>query len=280
MKAESGTKIAAKSDLFNIESYGVQIGIELGPGIRRSTIKKRLKFLLPNGFEEIKNAATEYNFLLTKNADETYNASENGKVFIAGVSESFMLEQFERRVRLTVAEFAVGKVFLHAGVVGWNERAIVFPGDSFHGKTTLVAELVKKGAVYYSDEYAVLGEDGMVYPFPKMLSMRGIIDDFRQIDIPVEKFGGIAGNKPIPIGMMLFTRFQAKARWQPRNLSHGQAMMEVITHTLPIRNKPEFTLKVLNNAINRAIITKTKRGDAARTAELIIGFFEKQKLKS
>jgi hypothetical protein len=261
----------------------VQIGIEIGENIRPAMIKKRLKFVLPNGFEEIKNAAPTHNFHrfnLTKNADGTYNASENGKEFIARVSESFMLEQFERRVRLTVAEFAVGKVFLHAGVVGWNERAIVFPADSFHGKTTLVAELVKRGAIYYSDEYAVLDEDGLVYPFPKMLSMRGIIDDVRQIDIPVEEFGGTAGNKAIPIGMMLFTRFQAKARWQPKSLSQGQAMMEVIVHTLPIRNKPEFTLKVLNNVMNRAIITKTKRGDAARTAELIIGFFEKQKLKS
>jgi hypothetical protein len=98
-----------------------------------------------------------------------------------------MFEHFERRVRLTVAEFAIGKVFLHAGVVAWNNRALIIPAKSFQGKTTLVAELVKKGAVYYSDEYAVLDEDGLVHPFPKKLSMRGIIDDYQQIDVPVEK---------------------------------------------------------------------------------------------
>jgi hypothetical protein len=217
---------------------------------------------------------------LTKNDDGTYTVSEDGGKLIGRAPEALAFEQFGRQVRLAVAEFAVGKVFLHAGVVAWNDRAIIIPGSSFHGKTTLVAELVKKGAIYYSDEYAVLDENGLVHPFPKMLSMRGIIDDFQQLDIPVEKFGGTAGNKAISVGMILITQFQANGRWLPKSLSPGQGMMEVIAHTFPIRNKPEFTLKVLNNVMNRAIITKTKRGDAARTAELLIGFFEKQQLKS
>jgi hypothetical protein len=57
MKAEWGTEIAAKSNLFYIESYGVQIGIEIGEGIRRSMIKKHLRFILANGYTEIKNAS-------------------------------------------------------------------------------------------------------------------------------------------------------------------------------------------------------------------------------
>src|SRR5215213_192989 len=51
------------------------------------------------------------------------------------------------------AEAARRKVFVHAGVVGWQGRAVVIPGRCFTGKTTLVAELVRAGATYYSDEY-------------------------------------------------------------------------------------------------------------------------------
>ncbi|HEX8638161.1 MAG TPA: hypothetical protein VF692_08870 [Pyrinomonadaceae bacterium] len=280
MKAKLRAEPSRKSDFFCIESYGVQIGFEIGEGISRSMIKKRLKLVLPNGFKEIKESSPAHYFRLSKNADQTFDAGENDQEIIGKVPEGLMFEQLERRVRMAVAEYAVDKVFLHAGVVGWNGRAIVIPAKSFHGKTTLVAELVKKGAVYYSDEYAVLDEDGLVHPFPKMLSMRGIIDDHQQVDVRVEKLGGVAGDKAIPVGMILFTQFQAKARWLPRALSPGRGLLEIIAHTLPIRNKPEFTLKVLNNVMNRAIITKTKRGDAARTAELIIGFIEKQKLKS
>jgi hypothetical protein len=57
-------------------------------------------------------------------------------------------------------------------------------------------------------------------------------------------------------------------------MTRGRAVMELIAHALPIRNKPEFTLKVLNNMMNRAIITKTKRGDAALTAELLMVFLK------
>lgn len=280
MQAKLRAEPSGKSGFFYIESYGVQIGFEIGEGISRAMIKKRLKLVLPNGFKEIKKASPTHSFRLTKNAEQTFNVVEDGKEIIGRVPETVMLEQFQRRVRMAVAEYAVDKVFLHAGVVGWKGRAIVIPAKSFHGKTTLVAELVKKGAVYYSDEYAVLDENGLVHPFPKMLSMRGIIDDIQQLDVPVEKLGGIAADEAIPVGMVLITQFQADARWLPRRLSPGRGLLETIAHTLPIRNKPEFTLKVLNNVMNRAIITKTKRGDAARTAELIIGFIEKQKLKS
>ena len=64
-----------------------------------------------------------------------------------------------------VANYAPDRVFVHAGVVAWRGRALVLPGTSFAGKTTLVAELVRAGAIYYSDEYAVLDEQGRVHPY-------------------------------------------------------------------------------------------------------------------
>ena len=45
-----------------------------------------------------------------------------------------------------VAEHAPDHLFVHAGVVGWNGRAIVMPGASFAGKTTLVQAWLEAGA--------------------------------------------------------------------------------------------------------------------------------------
>src|SRR5207237_2668254 len=114
----------------------------------------------------------------------------DGEKSTAGESEENFFNFFSSRLRLTVAEFAKSRVFIHAGVVGWKGKAIVIPGKSFHGKTTLTAELVKRGALYYSDEYAVLSEEGMVYPFPKTLSMRGFTDKYKQVESSVREFGG------------------------------------------------------------------------------------------
>src|SRR4051812_15498788 len=52
-----------------------------------------------------------------------------------------------------VAERAPDHLFVHAGVVGWEGRAIVMPGASFAGKTTLVQAWLEAGATYYSDEF-------------------------------------------------------------------------------------------------------------------------------
>jgi hypothetical protein len=44
----------------------------------------------------------------------------------------------------------------------------------------------------------VLDKDGFVHPFPKKLSMRGIIDDYKQLDLSAESFGATVGLEPIP----------------------------------------------------------------------------------
>ncbi len=263
---------------LKFQSYGVKIGVRTDIPAHLESVRNQLRKVFPNGIEELDGEPVEYQFYIKSIDDETAGFYKNEELlFETAVCESFF-EMVESQIRLTVAEFAVGKVFLHAGVVGWNNRAIIIPATSFSGKTTLVAELVKQGALYYSDEYAVLDADGNVEPFPKWLSMRGIIDDFRQLDCSVESIGGVAGTKPIPVGMILYARFDKNKlnprRWQPRKLSDGQAMMEILPHTMPIRNKPKFTLDVLNKMIARAIIVRTVRGDAKEFANILIKYFE------
>ena len=82
------------------------------------------------------------------------------------------IDALESDVQLFVAETAPHRVFVHAGVVAFGDKAIVIPGRSFAGKTSLVAALVKAGAIYYSDEYAVLDERGRVHKYTRRLGIR------------------------------------------------------------------------------------------------------------
>jgi len=50
--------------------------------------------------------------------------------------------------------------------------------------------------------------------------------------------------------------------------------MELLSHTISIRYNPKFSLKVLNKTVNRAIIVKTKRGEAKKFAVKLLSFFE------
>ena len=97
--------------------------------------------------------------------------AESRRARTADLAHAFAV--LESEIRQSVAAGAERRTFVHAGVVGWRGRAIVVPGRSRSGKTTLVAELVKAGALYLSDEFAVLDGRGRVHPFAKPLSIRG-----------------------------------------------------------------------------------------------------------
>jgi len=271
-------RVAPLKKIF-VESCGVKIEIASNVISAFADIKNRLSKTLPNGFRSIDSGAQEHSFFITvKNS--VFQLWKNDELIADSTTLEVILEILERHIRIAVAEFALGKVFLHAGVVAIDGKAIVMPAQSFQGKTTLVAEMVKKGAIYYSDEYAILDESGFVHPFPKKLSMRGIMNDYVQTDLSIEELGGVAGVKPIPVALVLITQYDKNAQWKPKTLSNGQGILEILPHAFPIRNKPEFTLSVLNKLAERSIITKTKRAEAEGTARLLVSFFEKQVLGS
>jgi len=185
-----------------------------------------------------------------------------------------ILEAFEVRVKMYVAEMARRRVFVHAAVVGWQGKAIIIPGRSMSGKTSLAAELVRAGADYYSDEYAVLDTRGRVYPYPKPLSIRRDSEG-KQKKCRVEEIGGVTGTVPLSVGLVVVSPFKAGARWHPRQLSAGQAVLELLANTIPARRKPEIVIPTLQRAVSGATALKGARREAKRTARLILDWCEK-----
>lgn len=176
-----------------------------------------------------------------------------------------VLEAFERDLQLYVAEYARRRVFVHAGVVGWRGKAIVIPGRTMSGKTTLVKALVEAGATYYSDEYAVLDERGRVHPYPKPLSIRQ--NGGRPKESLPEALGGTTGVKPLPVGLVVATSYQEAARWRPRQLLPGRAVMALLAHTVSVRRKPERALNTLRQVVAEALVIRGTRGEAKEVAE-------------
>jgi hypothetical protein len=171
------------------------------------------------------------------------------------------LESLESDMQRFVAEMAHRRVFVHAGVVGWQGKAIIIPGRTFTGKTTMVAELVRAGATYYSDEYAVFDLQGRVHPYARSLGMREN-GTSRQKRRPVEDFGGTAGVKPLPVGLVVVTEYRAGARWRPRRISAGQGALALLNNTVSIRRQPAEALLALQKIVTRAPVIKGVRGEA------------------
>src|SRR6202521_2260998 len=180
-----------------------------------------------------------------------------------------VLDGFESHVQLTVAEHAPRRVFVHAGVVGWNGRAIVIPGLSHSGKTTLVDRLIRAGATYYSDEYAVLDARGRVHPYPRALGMR--LPDGRDAKkVQAEEIGAEVGSKPLRIGLVISTRYKDGARWRPKQITRGKGVLELMSNTVSARSQPELALSVLPAALESALILKGVRGEASEIVNSIL----------
>ena len=179
------------------------------------------------------------------------------------------LDVLENDLQLYVADMARRRVFVHAGVVGWRGRSIVIPGSSMSGKTTLVRALVRAGATYYSDEYAVLDERGRVHPYPRPLAIRQSGGRPAKRIHP-EALGGTTGVRPLPLGLVVVTSYRPGVRWRPRALSPGRAVLELFAHTISARRDPERALATLRSATAESILLKGVRGEAEEVAAALL----------
>jgi hypothetical protein len=168
-----------------------------------------------------------------------------------------------------VAEQARQRVFVHAGAVAWQGRAIVLPGRSFAGKSTLVAALLRKGAEYLSDEFAVFDGRGYVHPFARPLSIRSAGGEPAR-RVTASELGANTAAGPMPLGLVAITRFEPGGRWTPAVLSPAAGTMRLIANTLAVRARPEETLRILGEAVRGSTVIEGPRGEAAETADQLL----------
>ncbi len=253
-----------------IESYGVPVRLASTSVELFSALAPLLDANLPGWKKVNGRAVAEHEFQYRWNASGLDSVYKDGLRLDVRRKRDSALAMLASQIRMCIAEFAPEHIFIHAGAVCIDGVGVILPARSMHGKTTLTAELVRQGAVYYSDEYAVIGLDGLVYPFPKSLSMRGILEGRAQVDIPVEQFGGKQGDEPVRIGLVVVTEYKERSRWRPKTLSVGEAFLEVIKHTVPIRRNTAVVIPTLTSVLEKAVIIKSFRSEAPKTAESII----------
>ncbi len=182
-----------------------------------------------------------------------------------------VLRLFEQDMELYIGDQARRRIFVHAGVVGWNGRAILVPGRSGSGKSSLVRALVKTGASYYSDEFAVLDERGYVHPYPIPLSIRSGRDGTARTKYRAEEIGGVVGTRPLPVALVVITRWVEGSQFRPRPVSRGRAVLDLLANALPARRRPERVLDVLTRVASQAVVLRGSRGEAEDTASQILG---------
>src|SRR5262245_63118361 len=182
--------------------YGIEVRIVAAAG---ADLCQRIRDTLPPEFSVgacAASVAVSYHVAVDTEPiaeDPGYRVSRDGSVVFAAATDEDVFAWLCQDIDNTVAQRSPQMLFVHAGVIGWRGVAIVIPGRSYTGKSTLVAELVRRGAVYYSDEFAVLDDLGMVHPYRRPLVLRGETrpsPDLRllRVDAPTE---------PLPLAVVV-----------------------------------------------------------------------------
>jgi hypothetical protein len=179
------------------------------------------------------------------------------------------LHCLESHIQIHVAEMTRERIFVHAGVVGWRGKAILLPGRSYAGKSSMVAALLTAGAEYLSDEYAVCDCNGLVHPYARRLSLRQADGDKLRRPGP-EEFGSRTCPGPLPIGLVAMTKYVAGARWRPRRAPSGWAALALLNNMVPIRRQPDRCLHVVQRVLAGALCLRGNRGEAEDTAPALL----------
>jgi Rps23 Pro-64 3,4-dihydroxylase Tpa1-like proline 4-hydroxylase len=237
--------------------YGVEIRLVDAAG---SDICRRLRDALPSEFAVPSlSGSTVVSYLLTAGilpgtADQpAYCIARDGIDCWAEQTEEGAFEWLLHEIDSTVAQRSRQMLFVHAGVVGWRGRAIIIPGSSHAGKSTLVAELVRRGAVYYSDDLAVLDETGRVHPYRRAPALRDHErrpQDLRLVreDEPIE---------PLPIGLIVEGAYRPGVTWRPTIVRGARAVLPLIEGTVLA---PQESARMLRIAARVAPTVVTLRG--------------------
>lgn len=217
--------------------------------------------VFPPGWRAVEPLPESAQFALLNTGSGAYDVEAMGITASQATELEVALGVLDTQLRMHVALNSTEYLFVHAGVVAVDGRAIAIPGASFSGKTTLVGELIRQGAEYLSDEYALLDENGLVHPYPKPLSIRtGGID---QTDHDVAAWGGVVAEGPVRLGLVVVAQYRPGRAWAPRRLSGGEALLAMLANTIPSKERPERVLALLKGALQRTVVLEGERGEAS-----------------
>jgi hypothetical protein len=228
---------------------------------------------LPPGWRATDPSNAEKRFAVLSDGRGQYRYARDEELFNISLSRELALELLEAQMRAYIALHARSRIFVHAGVVAKDGRGLILPGVSFAGKTTLVAALVRAGALYYSDEFAVLDLDGNVHPYPKALSLRG--DGRTQVDHAVETLGGQAGDEGVRANLIVVTQYRPGADWQPERRSPGEGAIALMANTVAARERPPEVMQALSRAVDGAAVLEGDRGEADDVVPKLLEELEK-----
>jgi hypothetical protein len=193
----------------------------------------------------------------------------DGAVVDAAPSALAAIPPVQRALDEAVVQRQTAVAVVHGGAVGHQGRAILLPGPTGAGKSTLVAALVQRGALYLSDEYALIDAAGRVHPYPRPLLLRnGGAGGDRPV-LPIE-LGGKVAHEPMAASLVVGVCYAAGAAWSLQAVSQGDGVLLLLRNTPQVLIDQPWILAPLERAVESATCYAGRRGEAGEAATALL----------
>jgi hypothetical protein len=255
--------------ILHLQAYGVRLEVAVEP----ATLTADAQALLPPGWVACEDRDIDARYVLFPDGSG-YEVTRDGHELTHGASLAVSLGVLDAQMRMTIATSAPAGAFIHAGAVAVDRRAIVLPGFTFAGKTTLVRALIERGAAYLSDEFAVLDETGCVHPYAKPLSLRAPgasranHGDTRET--AAAELGAVTAQEPAQVALIAALTYEPGAAWAPERRTPAQGALLLLSHAPRGRDDSQRVLGIVGAAARDALVLEGRRGEADETAAALL----------
>ncbi|WP_433967059.1 hypothetical protein [Tunturiibacter gelidiferens] len=157
---------------------------------------------------------------------------------------------------------------IHAGAVLWEGRALLLPGATHSGKSSLVAEFLQRGATYFSDEYALIDSEGCVHPYPRPLLLRNSCPE--QIPVLPCEWNAPIGETPVPVDWILSLEYRPSLAWSVSPVSQSEALLILLQNTPHALAESPDLVEVFQRVVAGATCYAGRRSEATHAVDQIL----------
>jgi hypothetical protein len=263
------------------ETYGVSIAVTADP-----SLLPRLEGLAPVPSQACDPATVRHRMSIRETDDGRFNvrydlrdgeitAERDHSAWLMGDADiDLAIASLDEHIQSAIGLHAPNHTFINAGVVTYRDGVLVLPGGHLTGKHTLVAELVREGCTRYSDDFAVLDEEGLVHPYlrPSLPGSLGLSrTNGHAPDVSAHDL------RPRPIAAVVRTTYWPGADWNPRRLSPGEAVLALVSGAEAGSERPEAIFQTITVALRpEPVALDGNRGEAREVAPLLLEQLERE----
>jgi hypothetical protein len=249
---------------FGVRAFGCNIRVET-ECLEARTILER--YVLPS-LPRMDSADQPDILVRVARVGELLQLSVDDVVVASACHAIDLVPALVRVVDEAVIQRLTGLRAVHAGTVVLGGRALLLPGATHAGKSSLVAELLRRGATYFSDEYALIDSEGRVHPYPRPLLLRNGCPE--QVPVLAAECNASVGDAPAPVGWILSLEYHPAGTWSIEAVPQGEGLLTLLRNTPHVLADSPEMVGAFQRAVAGATCYTGGRPDAVQAADEIL----------